>query len=141
MVYVYAIALKLDVAARFRCLGRRDDRVFRTRIPVISLPAQATAPTITVPISQPEKSEARTQTPAEPIGFTQQQLATSSPVDAVAELIARVDKEYQTGIDHQRAGRLDAARKSFNQAFELLLMSKFDVHSDDRLETGMRSVA
>jgi hypothetical protein len=99
-----------------------------------ALPAQATAPTITVPISQPEKSEARRQTPAEPIGFTQQQLATSSPVDAVAELIARVDKEYQTGIDHQRAGRLDAARKSFNQAFELLLMSKFDVHSDDRLE-------
>ena len=99
-----------------------------------ALPAQATAPTITVPPSQPEKSEARKQTSAESTGFTQQQLATSSPVDAVTELIARVDKEYQTGIDHQRAGRLDAARKSFNQAFELLLMSKFDVHSDDRLE-------
>ena len=99
-----------------------------------ALPAQATAPTITVPASQREKTEARGQTPAEPTSLTQQQLATSSPLDAVAELIARVDKEYQTGIDHQRAGRLDAARKSFNQAFELLLMSKFDVHSDDRLE-------
>ena len=55
-------------------------------------------------------------------------------VDPVADLIARVEKEYQAGQDNYRAGHLEAAKQNFDSAFNQLLGSGFDLHSDDRLE-------
>ena len=54
--------------------------------------------------------------------------------DPVAALIARVEKEYQSGQDDYRAGHLEAAKRNFDSAFDELLGSGFDLHSDDRLE-------
>ncbi|MGB8011038.1 MAG: LysM peptidoglycan-binding domain-containing protein, partial [Terriglobales bacterium] len=59
-------------------------------------------------------------------------------VDPVADLIARVEKLYQSGQDNYRAGHLEAAKQNFDAAFNQLLSSGFDLrssnNSDDRLE-------
>jgi membrane-bound lytic murein transglycosylase D len=89
-----------------------------------ALPPQATAPALTAStIAQPES-----------LATPETQLPAASSIDPIAELIARVEKEYQSGLDHQRAGRIEEAKQNFDQAFQLLIMSKFDIHSDERLE-------
>jgi membrane-bound lytic murein transglycosylase D len=54
--------------------------------------------------------------------------------DPVADLVAQVEKEYQTGQDNYRAGHLEAAKQDFDRAFNLLLGSNLDLRSDERLE-------
>jgi membrane-bound lytic murein transglycosylase D len=58
--------------------------------------------------------------------------AKPAPADAVTDVIDKVEKEYQTAQAHLHAGDAEAARKSFDNAFNLLLSA--DVHGDDRLE-------
>jgi membrane-bound lytic murein transglycosylase D len=55
-------------------------------------------------------------------------------VDPAADLIARVEKEYQAGQDNYRAGHLEAAKQNFDSAFNQLLGSGLDIKSDDRLQ-------
>lgn len=52
--------------------------------------------------------------------------------DPVAELIATVEKEYQVGLDQYNAGDKDAAKAHFDRAFNLLLESSTEIHSDPR---------
>ncbi|HWY58207.1 MAG TPA: LysM peptidoglycan-binding domain-containing protein [Terriglobales bacterium] len=54
--------------------------------------------------------------------------------DAVAELIAQVEKEYKLGQDNYKAGHLESAKENFDQAFNLLLGSSLDVRTDERLQ-------
>ena len=63
-------------------------------------------------------------------------IAQALEVDPVADLIARVEKEYQSGQDNYHAGHLEAAKQNFDTAFNELLGSGFDLRSssDDRLE-------
>ncbi len=53
--------------------------------------------------------------------------------DEIAQLIARAEMEYQTGVANYHAGRQDEARQNFDDALNALLSSKYDVRSDDRL--------
>ena len=53
---------------------------------------------------------------------------------AIEDLLAQVEREYQAGLSNQSLGRHDAAKVNFDRAFHLLLSSKFNVHSDTRLE-------
>ena len=65
------------------------------------------------------------------------QVPPALEVDPVADLIARVEKEYQSGQDNYRAGHLEAAKQNFDSAFNQLLGSGFDLRSDqsdDRLQ-------
>jgi len=96
--------------------------------PAALLPArQATAPALaTSPQTHPEPA-------GDPQDSTQNTRPTANP-DAVAELVARAEKEYQTGEDNYKAGHLEAAKQNFDQAFNLLLESSIDLHSDDRLQ-------
>src|SRR5277367_1838345 len=57
-------------------------------------------------------------------------------VDPVADLIARVEKEYRSGQENYKAGHLEAAKQNFDSAFNQLLGSGLDLNSnsDDRLE-------
>ncbi len=94
-------------------------------------PAQAQAPALVSASSAPDPQE---QQPA----TTEPQPKPQVPAaDPVADLIARVEKEYQAGQDNYRAGHLEAAKQNFDAAFNLLLGSGFDlrpdVSSDDRL--------
>lgn len=71
-----------------------------------------------------------TEAKAAPTAPTQ----TEIKPDAVAELIAQVEKEYRKGQDEYKAGHLEAAKESFDRAFNLVLGSSLDVRSDERLQ-------
>ena len=94
-------------------------------------PVQAQAPALVAasgpPAPQPQK--AAVAVAAEP-----QSKPQAMATDPVADLIARVEKEYQAGLDNYHAGHLEAAKQSFDSAFNQLLGSGFDLPSDDRLE-------
>jgi membrane-bound lytic murein transglycosylase D len=59
-------------------------------------------------------------------------------VDAVGDLIARVEKEYQAGQDNYNAGHLEAAKQNFDAAVNLLLNS--DLRSDERIDRELDRV-
>ncbi len=89
-------------------------------------PAQAQAPALVSASSPPDPQ--KQQTAAEPQSTPQ--VPQALQVDPVADLIARVEKEYQSGQDNYRAGHLEAAKQNFDAAFNLLLASGFDLRSD-----------
>ncbi|HYL14491.1 MAG TPA: LysM peptidoglycan-binding domain-containing protein [Terriglobales bacterium] len=62
------------------------------------------------------------------------QPTTDPKPDPVADLIAKVEKEYQAGQANYQAGHLEAAKQNFDNAFNLLLTGPFEIHSDGRLE-------
>ncbi|MFY9661764.1 MAG: transglycosylase SLT domain-containing protein [Terriglobales bacterium] len=97
-------------------------------------PAQAQAPALVSaskpPDPQRQQPAATAQTQSKP------QVPQALQVDPIADLIARVEREYQSGQDNYRAGHLEAAKQNFDSAFNQLLGSGFDLRSstDDRLE-------
>jgi membrane-bound lytic murein transglycosylase D len=107
------------------------------------LPPSKTAPP---PIQQvkPTKPVVAQKTPPVPKNqpVTQAQNQSSSPAkpkpaakpDPVAELIARVEKEYQAGLDRYNAGEKDEAKEHFDRAFNMLLGSPAGVRSDPRFQ-------
>ncbi len=54
--------------------------------------------------------------------------------DPVADLIAKVEKDYQAGLAAYKAGQTEVAKQDFDNAFNGLLESNLDIRSDDRLE-------
>ncbi len=86
----------------------------------VAPPMRAQAPTLPA---------AQTASPARAI-----QEEIKPKADPVDELIAKVEKEFQAGQANYHAGHLDAAKDSFDRAFNLLLESGLDIHSDDRLQ-------
>ena len=55
-------------------------------------------------------------------------------VDAVADLVASAEKEYQAGNSEFAAGHNDAAKQHFDAAFNQLQGSPLQLHSDDRFQ-------
>jgi membrane-bound lytic murein transglycosylase D len=122
--------------------------------PASLLPAK-TAPVLTAaapaPVAAPQQAPPRTaiplQTPptAEPDAGTKRQPAPTQAApaqapppapgsDPVGDLITRVEKDFQAGLDAYQAGQTEAAKQDFDKAFNALLESNLDVRSDDRLE-------
>jgi membrane-bound lytic murein transglycosylase D len=105
------------------------------------LPApQANAPVLTAavpaaPASDPQKvSNPKPATP-EPVQ------ATSQPKpDPVADLIANAEREYQGGEDKFKAGDLEAAKRSFDHAVDLLLQSPAEIRADERVQHELERV-
>jgi membrane-bound lytic murein transglycosylase D len=110
-------------------------------VPPKTAPAlTATAPAPTPP---PKKSQAVSPAPSPKQDHAPVQAkveAERKPVspppesDPVAELVARVEKQYQLGLDAFHSGQNDVAKQDFDTAFNLLLANNLDVRSDDRLE-------
>jgi len=96
-------------------------------------PAQAQAPALIASSSPPDPHKQKTAGSAA-APQSKPQVPQALEVDPVADLIARVEKEYQAGQDNYRAGHLEAAKQNFDSAFNQLLGSGFDLRSDDRLE-------
>jgi membrane-bound lytic murein transglycosylase D len=71
---------------------------------------------------------------------THAQAEQALAVDPVADLIARVEKEYKTGEDNYRDGHLEAAKANFDSAFNQLLGGGFDLQSDDRLQAELNRI-
>ncbi|HEY4933187.1 MAG TPA: LysM peptidoglycan-binding domain-containing protein [Terriglobales bacterium] len=87
------------------------------------LPSQATAPTV----APSDAKSGPTQPSAEPARPTPQS-------DATDALIAQAEKLYTAGQADYRSGHLDAAKQSFDQAFNLMLSSNIEVRDNPRLE-------
>src|SRR5271155_1146253 len=95
-------------------------------------PAEAQAPALTAASTPPDPQKQKSAVAAEP--QSKPQVPQALQADPVADLIARVEKEYQAGQDNYQAGHLEAAKLNFDSAFNQLLGSGFDLQSDDRLE-------
>ena len=112
-----------------------------TLVPPSSAPALKPAP-VTAPVSTPVSSQAE----AKQAETTQQDPPQQAPApeavplpapgdsDAVADLVARAEKEYQAGLTNYRAGKTEDAKHNFDSALNSLLSSNFDVRSDERLQ-------
>jgi len=100
-------------------------------------PAKGQAPALTAASKPPEPPQSKA-----PVAAAQPQpkaqVPQPAPADPVADLIARVEKEYQAGQDNYHAGNLEAAKKNFDTAVNLLLDSEY--HSDDRLDRELDRV-
>jgi membrane-bound lytic murein transglycosylase D len=134
-----ACSLQLRIAA-LAGLGLIGSSCQTAQKPVSLLP-QATAPALTAQpapaaimvsqnFSQPVFQD---QEPAQAAETTPTP-AAQLPSDPVAELIASVETDYQQGLAACRAGQTEAAKQSFDRAFNALLESQLDIRSDDRLE-------
>jgi len=84
------------------------------------------------PVTTPKPPQVQAQAPAPTEAKPESPPPTAS--DLVADLIARVEKDYQTGLGAYRAGQTDAAKQDFDNALNALLESNLDIRSDDRLE-------
>ena len=89
-------------------------------------PSAQVSQTSPLPPADPPPAQTEVSAPAE----TKPQAAASDPV---GDLVIRVEKEYQAGLDAYRAGQTEAAKENFDRAFNALLGSEFDVRSDERL--------
>src|ERR1700692_4285360 len=115
--------------------------------PAVVVPP-TTAPTLTATAPAPTPSPKKSQAASSPVAPPKQEHAPvqdqvederkpASPppeTDPVAELVARVEKQYQLGLDAFHSGQNDVAKQDFDTAFNMLLATHLDVRSDDRLE-------
>jgi membrane-bound lytic murein transglycosylase D len=70
--------------------------------------------------------------PVEKVEQTESQ-PTSTASDSVADLVSKVEADFQAGLADYQAGRKDAAKQEFDNAFNALLESNLDIRSDNRL--------
>ncbi|HWW14940.1 MAG TPA: LysM peptidoglycan-binding domain-containing protein [Candidatus Dormibacteraeota bacterium] len=116
--------------------------------PVALLPP-GTAPALAVPVRTPAPPQQQAKPappatpPSQPPIKAQPESApeakahspSSTPTsDPVGDLIVKVEKDFQAGLDAYHAGQTDAAKQDFDHAFNALLESNLDIRSDDRLE-------
>jgi membrane-bound lytic murein transglycosylase D len=127
-----AILLSAQLAATLACQSAQKSNFMP--------PAQAQAPALVATGGAPDPHQQKPAAAAAP--QVKPQVPQALQADPVADLIARVEKEYQAGQDNYKAGHLEAAKLNFDSAFNLLLGSGFDLrasansssNSDDRLE-------
>jgi membrane-bound lytic murein transglycosylase D len=63
------------------------------------------------------------------------------PPDPIEELIAKAEQLYSAGVEDYGAGNPDKARQDFDQALTLLLQSKINLASNDRLRNEFEKLA
>jgi membrane-bound lytic murein transglycosylase D len=120
--------------------------------PVPLLPSK-TAPALTAAPAPPSPSKQSQATPAPDIAAkaapvpaqapadTKTQSASPAPeADAVGDLLAQVEKQYQAGLDAFHSGETDIAKQDFDNAINTLLGSNLDIRSDDRLEAEFEHI-
>jgi peptidoglycan lytic transglycosylase D len=97
------------------------------------LPAKhGNAPALTQVASASNPQQAVPKTSSVP--RQQSEVKPELKVDPVADLIAKVEKEYQAGQTNYQAGHMEAAKQNFDSAFNLLVAGPIDLKSDERLE-------
>src|SRR5882724_6781114 len=111
-----------------------EQRQAKLPAPQANAPAM-TAAVPTAPASVPQKESVPKPAPAETV-----QTAPQVKPDAAADLIANADREYQAGQDKFKAGDLEAAKRNFDRAVDLLLQSPAEVRSDERVQHELERV-
>jgi membrane-bound lytic murein transglycosylase D len=121
-----AVLISTPLAATLACQSAQ-----KTFLP----PPQAEAPAL-VASNNPPAEKPKQAAELE----SKQPVATELQVDPIADLIAKVEKEYQEGRANYQAGHLEAAKQNFDSAFNMLLGSGFDLRGDDRLQQELDRV-
>jgi len=67
-------------------------------------------------------------------------VAPQSTSDAKTQLVAKVEEKFASGEQNFKAGHLEAARRDFDAAVDLMLQSGYDVDSDPQLHDLFRRV-
>jgi membrane-bound lytic murein transglycosylase D len=92
-------------------------------------------PKKTVPTPQALAPTIQQQPVAPPPAPVVQQIKPEPPkLDPVVNVIAQAEQAYQSGQANYKAGHLDAAKKDFNSAVDVLMQSPVDIKSDERLQ-------
>src|SRR6266571_478484 len=111
-----------------------------------NLPSQANPPTITAAASPKPRPVAKAKTAVNAKPATETKATTPGRVsvpapappapkpDPVGQLIIRAEREYQAGQDNYKAGQTDAAKQSFDRAFNLIMASPPEARSDERMQ-------
>jgi len=113
--------------------------------PALKTAAKAPAPPPPSRQAQPSPSQAapakQAQVPPETATDAKTLSVPPAPEkDAVDDLIARVEKEYQAGLGAFHSGQKDIAKQDFDNAINTLLGSNLDIRSDDRLEAEFERI-
>jgi membrane-bound lytic murein transglycosylase D len=108
--------------------------------PPISIPARSASAHTSAPSLSPAA-------PAAPPQAQSQKPETKTKPDPVTELIAKVESEYQAGLEKSSAGQNDAAKEHFDRAFKMLMGSPSEMRSDpqfqhefDRVQDGVNKL-
>src|SRR5450432_55868 len=88
-------------------------------------PAPTPTPAAPSPVATASQKEETPQQAAAPDADSTAQVTPAS--DPVAELVAKVEKEYQAGLANHQAGKTDDAKENFDNAMNALLGSNLDV--------------
>jgi membrane-bound lytic murein transglycosylase D len=105
------------------------------------LPApQANAPALTAAVPAAPAPASHEVSDPKPNAPEPTQTAPQPKADPVADLIANAEKEYQAGEGKFRAGDLEAAKRSFDHAVDLLLQSPAEIRSDERVQHELERV-
>jgi membrane-bound lytic murein transglycosylase D len=98
--------------------------------PALKPAAPATSPTQVQSPSQPTTAAQEDPKPA----ATEAQAPEPATPDAIADLISKVETEYQAGLTNYKSGKTEEAKQNFDDALNALLGSNLDIRSDSRLE-------
>ena len=98
-------------------------------------PAQAEAPALVASNgSQIRRSSSEAKSAPARRAPAETKVAQALQVDPDRRPDRRVEKEYQAGQDNYKDGHMEAAKQNFDNAFNQLLGSGFDLKADDRLQ-------
>ena len=97
-------------------------------------PKQANAPALLAQTARP-----KTEEPAKPVAPAPQ-VQPAPKTDPVAEVIGKVEREYQAGQNDYKAGHLEAAKQEFDRAFNMLMESPAELRSDERFQQEFNRV-
>jgi len=144
---LFSIALALTVVALVQagCDDAAKHPTSQARVPVTrpapqSASASGTAiPAGSPPFLLPRLPLATSPSRAQIVFFRTQQKPLSAPVNNEG-LIARVEEKFASGQQNYKAGHLEAARKDFDEALDLMLESGRDLNADPRLNDLFRRV-
>ena len=109
----------------------------QTRVPTTRpAPQTASASATAIPTGNPPfllpKLPLATASHTQIVYFRTQQKPSIAPVNNES-LIARVEEKFASGQQNYKAGHLEAARKDFDEALDLMLESGRDLNSDPKL--------
>src|SRR3974390_2702667 len=96
-------------------------------------PTQAKTIPSEVPAPQAEQTPSPTHPPASSDAAATSTPAPAQAADPVADLVARVEKEYQAGLANYQAGKTEEAKQNFDNAINALLGSNLDARAGERL--------
>ena len=99
--------------------------------------AQANAPALG---SVPAAPVAQTAADPKPISPEAVEIVAQTKPDPAAAVVANAEKQYLAGEDKFKTGDLEAAKRNFDRAMDLLLQSPPEIRSDDRVEHELERV-